>query len=175
MFDPETGEKYDCENEYEFKIKSFAQKQQLNFFDNEVIEYALSLKKELIDELDKNSSKSDKIRCEHIKWIEKYLDGIHDFLIQQKMDIPKVLENHKAFIYETGKNTGRPPGSTKRTIDRYKKVFHQYTILKKKFPSYKKTELYELLASKDYDSKTFSRRTIRNIIEDKKYNLKPSR
>ena len=91
------------------------------------------------------------------------------------MDIPKVLDNHKAFIYETEKKTGRPRGSTKRTIDRYKKVFHQYTILKKKYSSHKKTELYELLASKDYDSKIYSRRMIRNIIEDKKYNLKPSR
>ena len=52
ILDPETNEKYDCENEYEFKIKSFTQKQQLNFFDDEVIEYALSLKNELIDELD---------------------------------------------------------------------------------------------------------------------------
>ena len=173
IFDPETNKKYVCENEYEFKIKSFAKKQQLNFFDDEVIEYALSLKKELIEELDKNSSKSDKIRCEHIKWIEKYLDGIHDFLIQQKMNVPKILENDKTFVYSKGKKTGRPRGSTKRTIDRYKKVFKQYTILKKKFPSYKKAELYELLASRDYDSKTFSRRTIRNIIEDKKYNLKP--
>ena len=175
IYDSETNEKYDCENEYEFKIKSFVQKQQFNFFEDEVIEYALSLKNELIDELDNASSKSDKIRCEHIKWIEKYLDGIHDFLIQQKMDIPKVLDNHKAFIYETEKKTGRPRGSTKRTIDRYKKVFHQYTILKKKYSSHKKTELYELLASKDYDSKIYSRRMIRNIIEDKKYNLKPSR
>ena len=91
------------------------------------------------------------------------------------MYTPKVLENHKAFIYQTGEKTGRPSGHTKRTIDRYKKVFHQYTILKKKYPYKKKTEIYELLASKDYDSKTYSRRTIRNIIEDKKYNLKPSR
>ena len=175
IYESETNEKYYCENEYEFKIKSFIQKQQFNFFEDEVIAFALSLKNELIDELDNASSKSDKIRCEHIKWIEKYLDGIHDFLIQQKIDIPKVLENHKTFIYSKGKKTGRPLGSTKRTIDRYKKVFHQYTILKKKFPSYKKTQLYELLASRDYDSKTYSRRTIRNIIEDKKYNLKPSR
>ena len=51
MFDPKTGENYDCKNEYEFKIKSFTQKQQFNFFDDEVIEYALSLKKELINEL----------------------------------------------------------------------------------------------------------------------------
>ena len=112
IYDNETNKKYNCENEYEFKIKSFTQKQQLNFFDDEVIEYALSLKKELINELDKNSSKSDKIRCKHIKWIEKYLDGINDFLIQQKIDIPKVLENHKAFIYRTGKrDVGKPKGN----------------------------------------------------------------
>ena len=73
IYDNETNKKYDCENEYEFKIKSFTQKQQLNFFDDEVIEYALSLKKELIDELDKNSSKSDKIRCEHIKKKVRFL------------------------------------------------------------------------------------------------------
>ena len=172
-YDPELDKTYECENEYEFKIKSFSDRVQSNFFENEVIEYALSLKDELINELDNDSSKSDKIRCEHIKWIEKHLDGIHDFLIQQKINVPKILENDKTFIYSKGKKTGRPRGSTKRTIDRYKKVFKQYTILKKKYSSYKKAELYELLASRDYDSKTFSRRTIRNIIEDKKYNLKP--
>ena len=69
---------------------------------------------------------------------------------------------------------GRPKGSTKRTINRYKKVFHQFEILKKKYPSKTKAELYELLATRDYDGKTYSRKTIRNIIEDKKYNLIPS-
>ena len=47
-----------------------------------MIEYIISLKNQLIDELDKNSSNSDKIRLKHIKWIEKYLDGFHDFIIQ---------------------------------------------------------------------------------------------
>ena len=70
---------------------------------------------------------------------------------------------------------GRPKGRTKRTIERYKKVFHQYEILKKKFTSKTKTELYELLATKDFDGKTYSRKTIRNIIEDKMYNLIPAR
>ena len=69
---------------------------------------------------------------------------------------------------------GRPKGKTKRTIDRYKKVLHQFEILKKKYSSKTKAELYELLATKDYDGKTYSRKTIRNIIEDKKYNLIPS-
>jgi hypothetical protein len=70
---------------------------------------------------------------------------------------------------------GRPKGITKRTVDRYKKVFHQFEILKKKYSSKTKAELYELLATMDYDGKTYSRQTIRNIIEDKKYNLIPSR
>ena len=89
--------------------------------------------------------------------------------------------DYESFIL-TSKNSiktnsvgGRPKGLTKRTLDRYKKVYHQYEILKKKNTSKKKSELYELLASTDYDSKTFSRRFIRNIIEDKKYNLIPSR
>jgi len=70
---------------------------------------------------------------------------------------------------------GRPKGTTKRTIERYKKVFHQFEISKKKYSSKTKSDLYELLATKAYDGKTYSRRTIKNIIEDKKYNLIPSR
>tara|TARA_B100001250_G_scaffold323244_1_gene286643 strand:- start:890 stop:1231 length:342 start_codon:yes stop_codon:yes gene_type:complete len=73
------------------------------------------------------------------------------------------------------KGTVQIKGFKKRTIDRYKKVYHQFEILKKKYSSKTKAELYELLATKDYDGKTYSRNTIRNIIEDKKYNLNPSR
>ena len=70
---------------------------------------------------------------------------------------------------------GRPKGTTKRTINRYKKVFHKYVILKKRFTSYTNVELYELCSTKDYDSQSYSKETIKNIIEQKKYNLKPSR
>jgi hypothetical protein len=73
-----------------------------------------------------------------------------------------------------GKKLGRPKGFTKRTIDRYKKIYHQFEILNKKYSSKTKAELYDLLATKDYDGKTYSRKTIKNIIEDKKYNLIPS-
>ena len=69
---------------------------------------------------------------------------------------------------------GRPKGMTKRTIDRYKKVYRQFTVLQKKYTAKKKSELYELCSTKDYDGATYSRKTIRNIIEDKKYNLTPS-
>ena len=69
---------------------------------------------------------------------------------------------------------GRPKGMTKRTIDRYKKVYRQFTVLQKKYTAYKKSELYELCSTIDYDGATYSRKTIRNIIEDKRYNLTPS-
>ena len=70
---------------------------------------------------------------------------------------------------------GRPKGLTKRTIDRYKKVYRQFTVLQKKYTAKKKSELYELCSTKEYDGKSYARNTIRNIIEDKKYNLKPTR
>ena len=73
------------------------------------------------------------------------------------------------------KDIGRPKGLTKRTIDRYKKVYRQFTVLQKKYTAYKKSELYELCSTKEYDGKSYARNTIRNIIEDKKYNLKPTR
>jgi len=78
-------------------------------------------------------------------------------------------------IYSSIRSSGRPKGKTKRTIERYKKVFHQFEMAKKKYSSKTKAELYELLATVDYDEITYTRKTIRNIIEDKKYNLIPSR
>ena len=173
QYDPETNKEYSYENEYDLKIQIYMESSDLNFFDDEVIEYAISLKNEIITELDNKSSKSDKIRLKHIKWIEKYFDGIHDFLIQQKMSIPQVLENHKPFISQRGQKTGRPSGVTKRTVNRYKTVFKEFNKFRK--ASLTKMEKYERLALLDYDSQTYSRRTIKNIIEDKKYNLKPSR
>ena len=36
-YDPETNKKYDCESEYEFRIKSLTEKHDYNFWDDEVI------------------------------------------------------------------------------------------------------------------------------------------
>ena len=58
-----------------------------------------------------------------------------------------------------------------RTIDRYIKVYHQFVILQKNI-LLEKSELYELLLQVMMEKHT--RKTIKNIIEDKKYNLKPS-
>ena len=70
---------------------------------------------------------------------------------------------------------GRPKGTTKRTINRYIKVFQQFEIIKKNFTSKTNIELYELLSTRTYDSKKYSKETIKNIIEQKKYNLTPTR
>ena len=90
-------------------------------WDDEVIEYAIEIKNEIISSLEKNSSKSDKIRLQHIIWIEKCIDGIHDFIIQNNLEVPKLLEKRKTFIYQTGKKkVGRPKGKRNGlTIKKY--------------------------------------------------------
>ena len=98
--------------------------------------------------------------------LEKFFD---EYLIKPS-DYECLIETSKKSINHKTVG-GRPKGITKRTVDRYKKVFHHFQILKKKFPNKTKTELYELLATRDYDAKSYTRNTIRNIIEDKKYNL----
>lgn len=177
-YDPKLDKKYKCENEYEFKIKSFSDRVQSNFFDDEVIEYALSLKDELIDELDNNSSKSDKIRCEHIKWIEKYLDGLHDFLIQQKMNIPKVLENHKTFIYRTGKRkVGRPKGKgNKLTRKKYIWIRDKHHFLRDKRKGHTIEESARNIRSQLFkkkpdfwDNNIYTLNTIIDIIKKQKW------
>ena len=127
--------------------------------------------------------------------VKFYKEEYNDSLLEESLDKMRIrwedgeFKNIQAFVEEMQEIIksysnqpekksvglgGRPKGSTKRTIDRYKKIFHQFEILKNKYSSKTKAELYELLATKDYDGKTYSRKTIRNIIEDKKYNLIPS-
>ena len=107
-----------------------------------------------------------------MKWKNGEYENIQTFL----KDIEEDFKLHNSPPEKKKVNQGgRPKGLTKRTINRYEKVFHQFEILKKKYSSKTKAELYELLASQDYDGKTYTRKTIRNIIEDKKYNLVPSR
>ena len=111
----------------------------------------------------------------------KYLNDIIKFDGYQAERVGLIYKIINLQLYQITKSSapkskgGRPKGVTKRTIDRYKKVYHQFIILQKKYSSKKKSELYELCASKDYDGTTYSRKTIKNIIEDKMYNIIPSR
>ena len=105
----------------------------------------------------------------------KPITGIPILGIDEDGNLNIDINAAKKAYNKQNKGTVQIKGFKKRTIDRYKKVYHQFEILKKKYSSKTKTEIYELLATKDYDGKTYSRNTIRNIIEDKKYNLNPSR
>jgi uncharacterized protein with HEPN domain len=177
-FDPEINKEYLGDNIYESKIQSFADSKQHSLFDVEVIEYALSLKNEIIGELDKNSSKSDKISIEHIKWIEKYLNGIHDFLIQQKLDIPQILEKHRSFIYRKGKRkVGRHKGIRNAlTIKKYNWIRNKYYFLKKEKKAHTIDEHARLIRSEllkklpdFWDNHTYELETIIDIIKKRKW------
>ena len=96
--------------------------------------------------------------------------GIDVVELDELTDLLKAVET----VSQKMSEGGRPKGFKKRTISRYINVYHEFEKLKRKYLSKTKAELYELLATKDYDGKTYSRKTIKNIIEDKKYNLIPS-
>ena len=177
MYDPETKETFDCENEYEFKIKSFTAKYDYMYTDDEVIEYAIKIKSNIIDDLEKNNSKSDKIRVEHIKWVEDYIDGIHHFIIQHKIEIPKVLKNHKTFVYQTKKKTvGRPKGRNKQTDARYHWVLKKFTHQKKNKLAHTNKEhakiIRSLLKNKKpdfWEGDIYELETIKDIIKKEKW------
>ena len=131
--DPETNKERTFENNYEYRIEKFKTDNDYNFWDDEVIEYAIKIKNEIISRLEKNSSKSDKIKVNYIKWIEKYIHGIHEFLIEHNMKVPNLLEDHKIFIYQTGKKkVGRPKGRSEQTDKRYDWILKKMVTSKEK-------------------------------------------
>ena len=121
-------------NEYEFRIKSFSIKYDHNSFNDKVIQYAISLKNEIIDSLEKNSSKSDEIKVKYIKWIEKYLDEIHESLIERKMKVSTILKKQKNFVYTLNRNLVARPLGKRNILSRRKWIWirDQYNFLKKK-------------------------------------------
>ena len=166
------------ENKYFEKIDLWLSQNRLRETDKEGMSYILSIRDQIISKLGHNDSTKDKILLIFIKSIEDaYINPtVRDMVDDDIEELNDLLNDFKPFEYKTTEEKGgRPKGVTKKSIDRYKKVFHQFEILKKKYSSKTKAELYELLATRDYNGITYSRKTIRNIIEDKKYNLIPSR
>ena len=153
--------------------------------ENEFIEYVIKKIEHIKSDINYDNSLKDKKYAEIIAQIEKTfmenllehkLDESVDNINDEKLPIPDLLDNYKPFDLHSGNNRGgRPRGRSKRTIDRYTKVFHKFTIVSNKYPGYKKSEKYELLATDTYDGKKYSSETIKNIIEEKKYLLKPTR
>ena len=177
-FNSETNQEFDCENEYYFKIKSFAAEHEYSFFNSEVIKFAISLKNEIIGDLKKDSSKSDKIKVEHIKWIEKYLDGVHDFMIQQKIKIPIIIKKQKSFVYTSNKNLIARPLGKRNILSRRKWIWirDQYYKLKEKKVAYNPEEFAKLIRSQLFkekpefwDGNIYELETITDIIKRQKW------
>ena len=171
-FDKNKEQDYD--NEYEFKIKSFAIKHNYNFFDDKVIQYTISLKNEIIDSLEKNSSNSDKIKVKYIKWIEKYLDEIHENLIERKMKISTTIKKQKDFVYISNRNLVARPLGKRNILSRRKWIWirDQYHRLKKKKiantnEEYSRMIRSELLKNKPqfWEGNIYEIETIKNILD----------
>ena len=148
-------EKSDYDNEYDLKIKSFALKHNFNFFDDRVIEYAIKLKNEIINSLDKNSSNEDKIKVKYIKWIEKYLDDVHENLIERKMRISTTIKKHKDFVYTSNRNLIARPLGKRNILSRRKWIWirDQYHFLKKKNIANTNEEYSRLIRSELFKNK----------------------
>ena len=167
-------EKHGYDNEYEFKIKSFAIKNNYNFFDDKVIQYAINLKNEIILSLEKNSSSSDKIKVKYIKWIEKYLDKIHENLIERKMKVPTTIKKQKDFVYTSNKNLVARPLGKRNILSRRKWIWirdQYYYMKKKKIAStneqYSKLIRSELFKNKPYfwEGNIYEVETIKDILD----------
>ena len=148
-------EKHDYDNAYELKIKSFAIKHNCNFFDDKVIKYAIRLKNEIINGLDKNSSNADKIKVKYIKWIEKYLDDVHEYLIERKMKISTTIKKQKDFVYTSNKNLIARPLGKRNILSRRKWIWirDQYHFLKKKNIANTNEEYSRLIRSELFKNK----------------------
>jgi hypothetical protein len=97
-YDPVTEKEYNVENEYDYQIQRFCELNQYVKHEEEVIDFAFSLRDELINDLE---NKDDTIRLKNIKWVDdEYLFRTKDFLIAQKLPIPERLIGFKSFKYE---------------------------------------------------------------------------
>ena len=149
------NEKHDYDNEYEFKIKSFAIKHDYNFFDDKVIKYAINLKNELINSLENNSSNSDKVKVKHIKWIEKYLDNVHENLIEKKIKISTIIKKHRDFVYIANRDLIARPLGKRNNLSRRKWIWirDQFHNLKKKNTLLNNEEYARLIRSELFKNK----------------------
>lgn len=178
-YSPRTKKEYSCENDYDFEIQEYRDLNgNLNYFDDEVIDYVISLKNQIINRLDKNNSNSDEIKVEHIKWFEKYLKEVHDHLIQHNVEIHPPLENLKPFKYSTSKKSpGRPKRSqNKLTAKKYDWIRRMFERQKNESLAHTRNEhakrIRSILKTKPpefWDKHIYSIETIKDIIKKRKW------
>jgi len=150
--------------------------------EEEFIQYVLDQIEEIKTLIKYDKSLGDLAYAEIISQIEnEFLKNILETNFNEqlqsddeRLSFPDNLVGYIPFDLNKKKG-GRPLGVSKRTIDRYKKVFHRFTVLQNKYTSKTKVELYQLISTDSYDGQQYRPETIKNIIEEKKYLIKPTR
>ena len=160
-YDPVTEKEYVNENQYDYLIQQFCELKQYVKHEEEVIDFAFSLRDELINDLE---NKDDTIRLKNIKWIDdEYLFRTKDFLIAQKLPIHERLIGFKSFKYEY-----RIQGYDNRPIEDFISESGQKDGGRKKEPD--KKELRKQL-QKDYYNLTskngFKKDKALDLLEEK--------
>ena len=147
--------KQDCPNEYKHKIESFAEEQGYNFFDNEVIVYAIGLKDDIISSFKKTPSKIDQNKIGYIKWIENYIDEAYDYLIEQKMKVPALIKKQKNYVYTSNKDLVARHLGKRNILSRRKWIWlrDKYYYFKKKKVAHTTEEYARLIRSEILKSK----------------------
>lgn len=122
----------DLKNKYYSKIKLYAEKNDFNFFDIKVIKYIIDLKNNIIDKLDKDYSESDQIQLGYIKFIDEYLNDVHNYMIKQKLQIPIAIKKNKDFVYIANKPLIARHLGKKNILSRRKWIWirDQYSLFK---------------------------------------------
>ena len=171
-------------NQIIYEIESYKLENEYTGYEKDFIDYVLVQISKIVKKIKYDGSLKEKKYAEIIiqieetffrKIIEMELNNDFDPINDNSLAIPKALSNYKSFdLDKKNRKPGRKKGFAKRTIKRYIKVFHKYTIVSKEYPGYKKSEKYELISTQTYDGKMYRPRTIKNIIEEKKYLLKPA-
>jgi len=157
-YDPETKKEYVHENEYDYRIQRFCELGQYVKHEEEVIDFAFSLRDKLINDLE---DENDTIRLKYIKWIEdEYLLATKDFMIQHELNVPDNINNFKAFTYEhqiqgfdnkpiekfitkSDKNTGGRPEEPDKKVKKKQLRSDYYDLTSNK--GYKKSKALDIL------------------------------
>ena len=141
--------KQSCATKYKHKIESYAEEHEYNFFDYEVIVYAIGLKDDLISSLKKTPLKVDQNKIGHIKWIENYIDQAHEYLIEKKMKVPALIKKQKNYVYTSNKDLVARHMGKRNILSRRKWIWirDKYYFYKKKKVAHTTEEYARLIRS----------------------------
>ena len=142
-------------NQYKHKIESFAEEHGYNFFDDEVIVYAIRMKDDIINSLKKTPAKIDQNKIGYIKWIENYIDEAYEYLIERKMKVPALIKKQKNYVDTSNKDLVPRHLGKRNILSRRKWIWlrDKYYYFKKKKVAHTTEEYARLIRSELFKNK----------------------